>query len=189
MTDQDQGRFRASGWRGREVALPRAAGAAGPVALEFKGGVTTSFSLHARQRSATYKSYGEHLCRTEGPGRRRVLVPAHCNNVEVSRLSPGRSSGSGFARWRLRVLDTAELSVLTETLSGRNEDVVYFAGSARFSFHWRGSGESGRLHFTRATGGEPRAAGMPGVIRGVTVVPGEGFLSIATSGPWTLKRL
>ncbi|WP_411079790.1 hypothetical protein [Streptomyces sp. cmx-18-6] len=185
----DDERFRASGWRGREVRIPRPAGTPGPVVLEFKGGVTTSFQLYAGKRTATYRSYGEQLLRTGGPRARRVLVPSHCNHVGVHRISPGRNVGTGFARWRLRAVDTAELPVLTDTLSGKCEDVVFFDRPARFSFAWDGSLANGRLYFTRADGGEARAVGLEGVFRGVTVVPGGGFLSVSVSEPWTLKRL
>lgn len=185
----DEGRFRASGWRGREVGIPSSVRAAGPVVLELKGGLTTRFRLQAMRRSDTYKSYGEEITATYGPRARRAMLTDGYHRVEVQRVSPGKNTGSGFARWKLRTLDVTELSVLADTLSGRNDDVVFFDGHARCSFVWKGRLESGRLRFTPAGGGTARDISAQGAIRGVVVVPGKGFLSVSTWGPWTLKRL
>ncbi|MFJ9638547.1 hypothetical protein [Streptomyces sp. NPDC101178] len=185
----DEGRFRASGWRGREVEIPSSLRAAGPVVLEFKGGLTTTFRLRAMRRSSAHKSYGEEITDTPGPRARRAMLPGGYNRVEVSRVSPGNNTGSGFARWKLRTLDVAELSVLKDTLSGRNDDVVFFDGPARCSFVWEGRFESGRLRFTSVTGGTAREISAEHAVRGVVAVPGKGFLCVSTWGPWTLKRL
>lgn len=185
----DEGRFRASGWRGREVEIPSSGRVAGPVVLELKGGLTTLFRLRAMRRSSTHKSYGDEITSTYGPRARRAMLPSGYHRVEVHRVSPGKSTGSGFARWKLRTLDVAELSVLKDTLSGRNDDVVFFDGPARCSFVWEGRFEGGRLRFTSVTGGIAREISAEHAIRGVVVVPGKGFLSVSTWGPWTLKRL
>ncbi|MFE2291298.1 hypothetical protein [Streptomyces sp. NPDC059452] len=185
----DKGRFRASGWRGREVGIPDSVRAAGPVVLELKGGLTTSFTVRAMRRSDTHKSYGEQFLGSYGPRARRAMLPGGYNRVEVGRVSPGSNTGSGFARWRLRSLDVSELSVLTDTLSGRNDDVVFFDGPARCSFVWRGRFESGQLRFTSASGGTAREISEQGAIRGEVAVPGKGFLAVSTWGRWTLERL
>lgn len=183
-----EGRFRASGWRGREVEIPQPAGTQRPVPLEFKGGLTTSFRVHALRRSTTRKVHGGELLYTYGPGVRRVLLPAGYNRVEVTRDKPKPSSGTGFSRWRLQTVEAAELPVLADTVCGRNEELVYFDSHARVSFAWLGAAEHGELHFTSVSGGEARTLTRHSDIRGVVTIPGSGFLAISTWGKWTLER-
>lgn len=183
-----RGRFRASGWRGREVEIPRPEGERGPALLEFKGGSTTSFKVHALRRSTTRKSYGEELLYSYGPGSRRVLLPAGYHRVEIRRVKPSHTSGTGFSRWRLRTLEVADLPRLADTLSGKHETLVYFADRARVSFAWLGDTEEGELRFAHEGGGETRALNQRGTIRGVITVPGAGVLAVRTFGKWTLER-
>ncbi|WP_381793899.1 hypothetical protein [Streptomyces niveus] len=158
--------------------------------MQFTGGLTTSFEVVAVRRSTTRKEYGGKLLHAHGPGARRVLLPAGYDRVEVTRVKPKPSSGTGFSRWRLRTVEAAELPALadSDTMSGRNEDLVYFDGHARVSYAWLGAAEHGELHFTSASGGTARRLTRQGDIRGEVTVPGSGFLAISTWGRWTLDR-
>ncbi|TPQ17859.1 hypothetical protein [Streptomyces sporangiiformans] len=183
-----EGRFRASGWRGREVEIPRLEGQRGPALLEFKGGLTTSFKVSALYRSATRKIHGDALLYSYGPRARRVLLPARYNRVAIRRVKPSHTSGTGFSRWHLRTLEVADLPKLVDTLAGKHETLVYFDGSARVSFAWLGDTEYGELHFTPEGGGESRELTRRGHIRGTVVIPGEGFLAVRHCDQWTLER-
>ncbi|RNG30426.1 hypothetical protein [Streptomyces botrytidirepellens] len=178
--------FQASGWRGREVEIPRSE--RGPALLEFKGGLTTSFKVLALHRSATRKTYGEELLYSYGPKALRALLPAQYNRVEVQRVKPRPTSGTGFSRWRLRTLEVADLAGLEDVLSGEHETLVYFADRARVSFAWLGDTEHGELHFTPEYGNEARQLSRHGDIRGTVTVPGAGFLAVRTFGKWTLEK-
>ncbi|MDN0194235.1 hypothetical protein [Streptomyces sp. S.PNR 29] len=177
-----------SGWRGREVELPRPEGQRGPALLEFKGGLTTSFTVHELYRSATRKVQGRQLLYTYGPRTRRFLLPARYNRVEIRRVKPRPTSGTGFSRWHLRMVEVADLARLADTLAGKHDTLVYFDGPARVSFAWLGDAEYGELHFTREGGGEARQLTRRGDVRGTVVVPGAGFLAVSTFGKWTLER-
>ncbi|GAA3789522.1 hypothetical protein GCM10022206_31850 [Streptomyces chiangmaiensis] len=183
-----EGQFRASGWRGREVEILRPEGQRGPALLEFKGGLTTSFKVHALYRSTTRKLLGEELLYSYGPRVRRVLLPAQYNRVEIRRVKPSRTSGTGFSRWRLRTLNAADLPRLADTLSGKHETLVYFDGHTRVSFAWLGDTEYGELHFTPEAGGEAEQLTRHDQIRGTVTVPGDGLLAVRRSDKWTLER-
>lgn len=182
------GRFQASGCRGREVEIPRPAGKQGPVILEFKGGLSTTFQVDALRRSTTRKDDGGSVLRVYGSQPHRGLLPAGYNRVKITRVKPKPSTGTGFSRWRLRTVEAAELPVLTDTMSGKHQGFLYFDGHASVSFAWLGDTESGELHFTPAAGGKAESLTRRGDIRGVVTVPGSGFLAVSTWGRWTLER-
>lgn len=183
-----EGRFRASGWRGREVEIPRAAGRQGPILLEFTGGLTSIFQVDVLRRSATRKDHGGQLLRVYGPRVHRALLPVGYDRVVVTRVRPRSSSGSGVSRWRLRTVEAAELPVLTGTLSGKVAGLVYFDARARVSFVWQGSTEHGELRFTSVAGFRTERLSREGATRGVVTVPGSGFLTVSTLEKWTLER-
>ncbi|MGW7080374.1 hypothetical protein ACWGH2_25675 [Streptomyces sp. NPDC054871] len=183
----DKGSFRKSGWRGREVEIPRREGQRGPTLLEFRGGVTTSFKVRALNRSSTRKAYGEELLYAYGPRTLRVLLPARYNRVEIERVKPRPTSGTGFARWHLRTLDAADLPRLTATVSGKRETLLYVEQRARVSFAWLGDTEYGELHFAPEDGGEAQQLTRTTAIRGTVAVPGGGFLAVRRSEKWTLE--
>lgn len=118
----------------------------------------------------------------------RGLLPAGYNRVKITRVKPKPSTGTGFSGWRLRTVEAAELPVLTDTVSGKHQGLLYFDAHSSVSFAWLGSTESGELHFTPSSGGTAVSLTRRGDIRGVVTIPGSGFLAVSTWGKWTLER-
>lgn len=119
----------------------------------------------------------------------RLLVGRKYTHVHMERLS-GSSSGSGVARWRLRVLPLEAAREISGTVRGSTNDVLRCPiglRTANFALIGRTDDGSVRVTHMAADGRTVTDVMRPGTVRGKMKIPGPGYLRIEAMGRWEVS--
>ncbi|MFK4069608.1 hypothetical protein [Streptomyces sp. NPDC029674] len=174
-----------SSWRSKEV-LVREAGETGPIPLQIRGVFGAYVVASAVQRTDSTVAHGISY-RVWGADKRRVILPAGYNSLDISRRSVGSSSSSGIGPWKVTRLADEDVHLAVGRMAGRGPWVLRLAdGSAKtLRVVWNQGKSPGCLTLFRAGSGAGEELSEPQHTREAIRVTGPGYL-LLDADRWTL---
>ncbi|MEU5774251.1 hypothetical protein [Streptomyces venezuelae] len=174
-----------SSWRSKEV-LVRDAGETGPIPLHIRGVFGASLVLSAVQRTEATLAEGVSY-RVWDAGKRRVILPAGYNSLDIARHSVGSSGSSGIGPWKVTRLTDEDVQLAVGRMAGRGPWVLRLAdGSAKtLRVVWNQGKSPGCLTLFRAGSGIGEELSEPERTQETVRVTGPGYL-LLDADRWTV---
>ncbi|MYY81202.1 MULTISPECIES: hypothetical protein [unclassified Streptomyces] len=174
-----------SSWRSKEV-LVREAGETGPIPLQIRGVFGASVVAYAAQRTDSTVAQGVSY-RIWNAGKRRIILPAGYNSLDVERRSVGSSGSTGIGPWKVTRLADEDVPLAVGQMAGRGPWVLRLAdGSAKtLRIVWNQGKSPGCLTLFRADSGADEELSEPEHTQETIRVAGPGYL-LLDARRWTL---
>ncbi|UUS35059.1 hypothetical protein NRO40_14280 [Streptomyces changanensis] len=182
-----------SGWRSRIVEIPGAGGGK-PVLLEFRAGLTTSFSLSTVREGPYHQRAHDTLVTIGRTGPSHIVLPADCTALAIRRVVAGSEGASGLGRWKVRIVDSDALPQLpSRTAQGNGTQTFgYFSPKPYFEYapvvHYDFIDSPGTIIYTPADGGKQLIRSTSAVDqKGSLRLPQHGYVTLSEHGKWRIS--